>query len=306
MATEDTRPGRHGRRRALSPCAHADPLPRWRDDRHRFSVPARHRARQGPHRLRDVPGQPERIGSQPDPVRVRRGRPGRDAADPCPSRPLRPDPAPGQGRLPRPDPCDRRQRSSSRHSSSSTRASSTRSSPSARRVGRSVTPTRSRPTTDAKPTSTRPPSTWPQQGRRRQPRPLRGPPTAIEAAVATEHVETTIEAVPEPGDPPSAWPRDPEADLRAQPPHLVVDLDAPLYTAKDAERSLAQFKAVRYDQEVEIAPGSVRHSSTPGTSSAHRSSGSASRTRRAARNGSSSAPVTSDGPARRSCATRPR
>ena len=44
-----------------------------------------------------------------------------------------------------------------------------------------------------------------------------------------------IEAVREPGDPPTAWPRDPEAELRAQPPHLEVDLDAPLYTAKDAE-----------------------------------------------------------------------
>ncbi len=72
---------------------------------------------------------------------------------------------------------------------------------------------------------------------------------------AAEHVETTIEAVPEPGDPPTAWPRDPEADLRAQPPHLEVDLDAPLYTAKDAERALAQFKALHYDQEVEVAPG---------------------------------------------------
>ena len=72
---------------------------------------------------------------------------------------------------------------------------------------------------------------------------------------AAEHVETTVEAVREPGDPPTAWPRDPEADLRAQPPHLEVDLDAPLYTAKDAERSLAQFKALHYGEEVEVAPG---------------------------------------------------
>jgi metallo-beta-lactamase family protein len=66
-----------------------------------------------------------------------------------------------------------------------------------------------------------------------------------------EHVPTTVE----PASVPAAWPRDPEADLRAQPPHLEVDLDAPLYTAKDAERSLAQFKAVRYGDEVEVAPG---------------------------------------------------
>src|SRR5258705_5432331 len=70
-----------------------------------------------------------------------------------------------------------------------------------------------------------------------------------------EHVATTVEAVREPGDPPSAWPRDPEADLRAQPPHLEVDLDAPLYTAKDAELSLARFKALHYGDEIEVAPG---------------------------------------------------
>ena len=60
-----------------------------------------------------------------------------------------------------------------------------------------------------------------------------------------------------PGNPPSvaAWPSDPEAQLRAQPPHLQIDLDAPLYTAKDAEASLASFKAVRYGEEVEVAPG---------------------------------------------------
>ena len=52
-----------------------------------------------------------------------------------------------------------------------------------------------------------------------------------------------------------AWPRDPEADLRAQPPQLDVDLDAPLYTAKDAEVALAQFKALGYGEEIEVAPG---------------------------------------------------
>ncbi len=67
----------------------------------------------------------------------------------------------------------------------------------------------------------------------------------------TEHVPTTIEAV----DTPDGWPADPEAQLRAQPPHLEVDLDVPLYTAKDAERSLAQFKALHYGEEVEVASG---------------------------------------------------
>src|SRR6188472_4299597 len=70
-----------------------------------------------------------------------------------------------------------------------------------------------------------------------------------------EHVATTVEAVREPGDPPSAWPRDPEAELRAQPPHIMVDLDAPLYTAKDAENSLGQFKGLHYGDEIEVAPG---------------------------------------------------
>lgn len=74
---------------------------------------------------------------------------------------------------------------------------------------------------------------------------------------ADEHVPTTIEPTPEPGETPTAevWPTDPEEALRAQPPHLQVDLDAPLYTAKDAEASLAQFKALRYGDEIEVAPG---------------------------------------------------
>ena len=58
-----------------------------------------------------------------------------------------------------------------------------------------------------------------------------------------------------PASSPPGWPRDPEADLRAQPPHLAIDLDEPLYTAKDAEQSLAQFRPVGYGQEVEVAPG---------------------------------------------------
>ncbi|MGZ8514704.1 MAG: MBL fold metallo-hydrolase, partial [Candidatus Limnocylindrales bacterium] len=66
----------------------------------------------------------------------------------------------------------------------------------------------------------------------------------------TEHVPTTVEPAA-----PSTWPRDPEADLRAQPPHLVIDLDQPLYTARDAEQTLSHFRAVRYGVETEVAPG---------------------------------------------------
>jgi metallo-beta-lactamase family protein len=65
-------------------------------------------------------------------------------------------------------------------------------------------------------------------------------------------VPPTIE--PGPGTP-GSWPRDPEAELRAQPAHLQVDLDAPLYTAKDAERALAQFEPLHYGDEVGVAPG---------------------------------------------------
>ena len=94
--------------RALSRCAHADPLPRWRDDRHRLAAPAHHRTREGPHRLRDVPGQPERVDPEPDPVRLRPEGARRRPADPRPPRPLRSPAAAGQGRLSRPDPRDGR------------------------------------------------------------------------------------------------------------------------------------------------------------------------------------------------------
>jgi metallo-beta-lactamase family protein len=74
------------------------------------------------------------------------------------------------------------------------------------------------------------------------------------SAATGEHVETTIEPEPDPTAP-ASWPTDPEAALRAQPPHLLVDLDAPLYTARDAERSLASFRPIEYGQELEVAPG---------------------------------------------------
>ena len=54
---------------------------------------------------------------------------------------------------------------------------------------------------------------------------------------------------------PDSWPRDPEAELRAQPAAIDIDLDAPLYTVKDAEQSLPQFSPVRYGEELEVAPG---------------------------------------------------
>jgi metallo-beta-lactamase family protein len=67
-----------------------------------------------------------------------------------------------------------------------------------------------------------------------------------------EHVPTSVEPAPES---PGSWPRDPEEELRRQPPELEVDLDAPLYTVKDAERALEHFRAIGYDEPREIAPG---------------------------------------------------
>jgi metallo-beta-lactamase family protein len=72
-----------------------------------------------------------------------------------------------------------------------------------------------------------------------------------DATAGGQHVATTVEPV----RPDGAWPRDPEADLRAQPPHLDVDLDAPLYTTDDAELAITRFHATGYGQEFEVAPG---------------------------------------------------
>jgi metallo-beta-lactamase family protein len=76
------------------------------------------------------------------------------------------------------------------------------------------------------------------------------PGEALLAQDAGEHVETTIEP-----EPPHAWPPDPEVELRTQPPAIDVDLDLPLYTVKDAERTLEHFRPIDYGQEREVAPG---------------------------------------------------
>jgi len=46
-----------------------------------------------------------------------------------------------------------------------------------------------------------------------------------------------------------------EADLRGQPPSIDVDLDEPLYGEREARRAIEQFKAIEYDEEIEVAPG---------------------------------------------------
>ncbi len=84
-------------------------------------------------------------------------------------------------------------------------------------------------------------------------------PAASTAAPAVAEVPAPTDvATPTAAPPPTApstWPRDPEAELRAQPPQLEIDLDAPLYTAKDAEAALVQFEPLGYGEEVEVAPG---------------------------------------------------
>jgi metallo-beta-lactamase family protein len=84
---------------------------------------------------------------------------------------------------------------------------------------------------------------------------------AVDLAAASATSEATVEATAdEPADPPAggtpvATPPDAEADLRAQPPELIVDLDAPLYTEDEAKATLPLFSPVDYEQELEVAPG---------------------------------------------------
>jgi Cft2 family RNA processing exonuclease len=66
-----------------------------------------------------------------------------------------------------------------------------------------------------------------------------------------EHVETTIEDP----DPDERERFDPEEELRRQGPQLIIDLDAPLYTERDAAAVPHLFRSIRYDNEREVAPG---------------------------------------------------
>ncbi len=55
--------------------------------------------------------------------------------------------------------------------------------------------------------------------------------------------------------PPTRVARDPEQALVKQPAVLDTDLDEPLYDAQDAQASLASFRGIDYDTEIEVAPG---------------------------------------------------
>jgi len=75
--------------RHLSPSRDGHPLP-WRcHHRYRIAVPPIHGTCPSPHRLRPVPGQSQRIHTQPGPLRVRSRLARRGRAHPCAPRPLR-------------------------------------------------------------------------------------------------------------------------------------------------------------------------------------------------------------------------
>jgi Cft2 family RNA processing exonuclease len=84
------------------------------------------------------------------------------------------------------------------------------------------------------------------------------PPVAPDAATITSAavseevpVATRLPAYRGGGDPDL----DVEADLRAQPAEIQIDLDEPLYTARDAASAVEHFDAIDYGEEREVAPG---------------------------------------------------
>ncbi|MES2210218.1 MAG: MBL fold metallo-hydrolase [Chloroflexota bacterium] len=66
-----------------------------------------------------------------------------------------------------------------------------------------------------------------------------------------EHVETAIEPANGNASAVSAT----EADLLAGNPDLLIDLDAPIYTEREAAAVLPLLRTLAYDQEIEVAPG---------------------------------------------------
>ncbi len=77
----------------------------------------------------------------------------------------------------------------------------------------------------------------------------------VDLAAAGGSEEAAVEAGGASSAAAPTWPHDPEAELRSQPPEVEIDLDAPLYTVKDAERVIAQFRPIGYDEELEVASG---------------------------------------------------
>ena len=180
---------------------------------------------------------------------------------------------------------DGRRRSSWPRSCCSTPASSTRSSPSATPAGSGGTRTRPRPRTARRPTSTRRP--W------RSPRPA----TAARASRERAARRDDHRADPDPATP-ETWPRDPEAELRAQPP---AARGRPRRAAlhRQGRRTVARVRSgrSRTARSCEVAPGihATFLDAGPHPRLGDHPAAGAGRTR-AARSGSSSSPATSAGP----------
>jgi metallo-beta-lactamase family protein len=66
---------------------------------------------------------------------------------------------------------------------------------------------------------------------------------------------TAVETAHPPANAGPAVPVDPETELRAQPPELIIDLDEPLYTEDDAKAVLPLFNPLEYEGDLEVAPG---------------------------------------------------
>ena len=75
-------------------------------------------------------------------------------------------------------------------------------------------------------------------------------PSAVPATTASLGGASGVKAPP-----PTRVARDPEQALVKQPAILDTDLDEPLYDAQDAQASLASFRGIDYDTEIEVAPG---------------------------------------------------
>ena len=251
-------------------CHHAGDghhLPRRRDDRHRFDIPAHDRPGEGADRLRDVPGQPEQIDPQPGAVRLRPDRARRGPLthahlDHC-------------GRLPllvrdgyvgtiqaTAGTCElaslvlldsghlheefakREARWEKRHpdlvdADDREEAEAYQTAVDLAAAGGSE---EGAVETEDAPTAAVASATSIAEAMTVDP---------SQAADTGEQVETTVEP-----EPPVDWStHDPEAELRRQPPHLLIDLDEPLYTVKDAEKAIEHFRPIEYDEEREVAPG---------------------------------------------------
>ncbi len=90
------------------------------------------------------------------------------------------------------------------------------------------------------------------------------PAIAVPGSLATlEHVPTSIEptdeeaaAMASAAPPPPLPPESPDVHVpHALTPEATLDLDAPLYTERDARESLSRFKPIQYGTELEVAPG---------------------------------------------------